>query len=382
MRDTQPPIKPPTNRHSVNLHEMNQHQMKIGDHTVGQGHRPLVIAEAGVNHNGDIALAHKLVDAAANAGADAVKFQAFRAEFLVTPEAPRANYQAANTGSNESQFSMLKALELTQADFASLKDQCDKRGILFLCTPFDQPSADMIAELGVQAMKIPSGEVTNTVFLRHLAKLQLPLILSTGMATLEEIKEAAATIRTVAKDQKRGEPALVVLHCVSSYPAAPSQMNLRVMHTLAGELEVAAGLSDHTLGTHMAMAAAAMGAAVIEKHFTLDCSLPGPDHRASLEPDQLAVMVQGIKDVYAGLGDGVKAVSSDELTTASLVRRSIAAAVAIPKGTVLTLEMLMTLRPAGGIEPARIDDVLGQKTTRDIAPMQVLAWSDLNVTGS
>lgn len=354
----------------------------IASHTIGQGFRPLIIAEAGVNHNGSLDLAHKLVDAAADAGADAVKFQAFRTEFLVTPDAPRAKYQAANTGSDASQFSMLKALELSADDFASLKKHCDERGILFLCTPFDQPSADMLAALGVVAMKIPSGEVTNTVFLRHLAKLGLPLILSTGMATLAEIKEAAATIRSTTMGLGRGEPALVVLHCVSSYPAAPQQMNLKVMHTLASELQVATGLSDHTLGTHMAMAATAMGAMVIEKHFTLDCALPGPDHRASLEPEQMKQLVQGVKDVFAGMGDGVKAVTSDEQATAKLVRRSIAAATAIQKGAVITLEMLMTLRPAGGIEPGRVDDVLGQRAARDLSPMQVLHWSDLEVSGS
>lgn len=363
------------------MREIDQHTVTIGGLTLGRGHRPMVIAEAGVNHNGDVARAHKLIDAAADAGADAVKFQAFRTELLVTPEAPRAKYQATNTGSDESQFLMLKALELTAADFTALKTHCDERGIMFLCTPFDQPSADMLAALGVVAMKIPSGEVTNTVFLRHLAKLDLPLILSTGMATLAEITQAVATIRSTAKDQQRGEPHLVVLHCVSSYPAAPSEMNLKVMHTLAHELEAVTGLSDHTLGVHMSMAAAAMGAAIIEKHFTLDCHLPGPDHRASLEPDQLALLVQGVRDVYAGMGDGVKAVSSDEQATASLVRRSIAAAVAIPKGTVITLEMLMTLRPAGGIEPGQVDDVLGHRAARDLAPMQVLAWGDLDVSG-
>lgn len=353
--------------------------VRIGQREVGFGHRPLVIAEAGVNHNGDVARAHELVDAAAQAGADAVKFQAFETRWLVTLDAPRANYQAKNTGSDASQYEMLKALELSPADFASLARHCEDRDIMFLCTPFDQPSADMLAKLNVPAMKIPSGEVTNTVFLRHLAKLGLPLILSTGMATLDEIKQSAATLRETSL-AALGQPAsIAVLHCVSSYPASPSQMNLRVMHTLRDEMEVVTGLSDHTLGTSISFAAAAMGACIIEKHFTLDQNLPGPDHRASLEPAQLAELVQGVKDIHAAMGDGVKAVGDDEKVTAGIVRRSIAALVPITKGQTITLEMLTTLRPAGGIAPGEVDKLLGKEAAHDLAAGQLLHWKDISL---
>ena len=353
--------------------------VRIGRQWVGPGHRPMVIAEAGVNHNGQAARAHDLVDAAANAGADAVKFQAFEARWLVTPDAPRAKYQADNTGSSASQYEMLKALELSAADFASLRQHCDDRGIMFLCTPFDQPSADMLARLDVPAMKIPSGEVTNTVFLRHLAKLGLPLILSTGMATLEEIRQAVATLRQGTLEATGQAASLAVLHCVSSYPASPAQMNLRVMHSLRDELEAVTGLSDHTLGTAISFAATAMGACIIEKHFTLDRNLPGPDHRASLEPAELAQLVQGVKDVHVAMGDGIKAVGEDERATAGIVRRSIAALKPIRKGQTITLEMLTTLRPAGGIAPAEVDDLLGKAAARDLAAGQVLHWKDLQI---
>ncbi len=347
--------------------------MTIGGRRVGPGERCLVIAEAGVNHNGDVALAHQLVDAAGDAGADAVKFQAFNTDSLVTPDAPRAKYQAANTGSNDSQYSMLKALELRADDFAAVKRHCDDRGMIFLCTPFDVPSADMLAHLGVQAMKVPSGEVTNTLFLEHLAKLRLPLILSTGMATLAEIYRAVQTLRG---DDPHA--ALVVLHCVTNYPAAPQEVNLRVMHTLARELDVATGLSDHTLGVYVAIAAAAMGACVIEKHFTLDRNLPGPDHRASLDPAELAQLVEGVRQVHLAMGDGVKQVSAEEKTTAQLVRRSVAAAHPIPRGTVLTSAMLTTLRPASGIPPQEAHLVIGQRAAVDIPARKLLDWEDLH----
>jgi len=349
-----------------------KHGMTIAGRRVGPGERCLVIAEAGVNHNGKVDLAHQLVDAAADAGADAVKFQAFKTDWLVTPDAPRAKYQAANTGSNESQYSMLKALELGAKDFAAIKRHCEDRGMIFLCTPFDVPSADMLANLGVQAMKIPSGEVTNTLFLEHLATLNLPLILSTGMASMEEIHRAVQTLRRPAD-----HAGLVVLHCVTNYPAAPQEVNLRVMHTLARELDVAVGLSDHTLGVYVAIGAAAMGACVIEKHFTLDRNLPGPDHRASLDPAELAQLVEGVRQIHEAMGDGVKQVSQEEHTTAGLVRRSLAAALPIPRGTVITSSMLTTLRPASGIAPHLASQVIGRRAAVDIPARKLLSWDDV-----
>ena len=269
----------------------------IGSARIGAG-RCFVIAEAGVNHNGDTEMAARLIDAAANAGADAVKFQTFRAEHVVSAHAPKAAYQRATTGDGEGQLDMVRALELPADSFGALKSHADRRGILFLSTPFDHGSVDLLHKLDVAAFKIASGEITNLPLLRHVAALGKPVILSTGMSYLSEVEAAVRALQSSGLDR------LALLHCVSNYPADPADVNLRAMATLSAAFAVPVGYSDHTTGIEVALAAAARGAAVLEKHFTLDRASPGADHRASLEPAELTAMVAGIRRVESALGDG------------------------------------------------------------------------------
>lgn len=277
---------------------------------MGSGRPCFIIAEAGVNHNGSLDLALKLVDAAVAAGADAVKFQTFRADRLVTLHAPKAAYQSETTGGAESQFEMLRKLELDERGHRALVDHCASRGIAFLSTPFDEESADILETLGVPAYKLPSGELTNLPFLRHVAQKKRPMIMSTGMATMEEVGKAVEAVRIAECTD------LILLHCVSAYPADPADVNLRAMATLAESFGVPVGYSDHTLGIEVALAAVAMGACILEKHFTLDRSLPGPDHRISAEPAELATLVASARKVEAALGNGVKRPSLSEADTA------------------------------------------------------------------
>ena len=263
----------------------------IDGRLVGRGQPCLIIAEAGVNHNGSLDLACELVDAARAAGADAVKFQTFKAERLVSVAAPKAAYQKRTTGAEESQLEMIRKLELSETDHRRLLARCREQGILFLSSPFDEQSADFLDELGLSAFKIPSGELTNLPFLAHLAGKGRPLILSTGMACLAEVEAAVQTIAEV------GPVPVALLQCVSNYPADPADVNLRAMDTLAVAFGVAVGYSDHVPGNEVAFAAVARGACIVEKHFTLDRSLPGPDHQASLEPDELAALVRGIREI-------------------------------------------------------------------------------------
>lgn len=340
----------------------------IAGRPVGEGCPCFIIAEAGVNHNGDPELARRLIDAAAEAGADAVKFQTFKAERLMIPSAPKAAYQKAATGASESQLEMIRRLELAPEVFRSLRDHCGKKGILFLSTPFDEESADFLAGLDVPAFKIPSGEVTNLPFLKHVAKKGKPLILSTGMADEGEVACAVAAIRAA------GNPPLVLLQCTSAYPADPADVNLRAMRTMSHLFGVPVGYSDHTLGVEVALAAVALGACVVEKHFTLDRTLPGPDHQASAEPGELAALVRGIRKVEAALGDGRKAPVAAEADTAAVARKSLVAAVDIPSGTVLTDSMLTAMRPGTGIPPAEAGRVVGRKAIRDIHKGEIIAW--------
>jgi N,N'-diacetyllegionaminate synthase len=330
--------------------------LNIGDCHVGRDQPCLIIAEAGVNHNGDLALARKLVDAAADAGADAVKFQTFSAERLVTPDAPQADYQRRNMGKVESQFDMLKRLELSEDAHRDLISYCQERNIVFLSTPFEAESADFLESLDVPGFKIPSGEITNLPFLSHVARKQRPIILSTGMSTLDEVREAVDCIRAAENDQ------LALLHCVSNYPAAPDDVNLRAMETMINTFDCLVGYSDHTEGIEIAFAAVALGACIIEKHFTLDRNLPGPDHKASLEPGELAAMVAGIRRVASALGDGVKQPTPSEAATAAVARKSIVAAHDIAVGTVLEEQMLAVRRPGSGISPSRWYDIIGCRT--------------------
>lgn len=331
-----------------------------------------VIAEAGVNHNGDLAMALQLCDAAKAAGADAVKFQTFRAEDLVVRGAPTAEYQARQTG-DQDQFLMLERLELSEAQHRQIKTYCDSIGIEFFSTPFSVNATDMLLRLGVKRLKLSSGELTHLALVEHAAATQLPLFMSTGMGTMEEITEALAWAKA-ARGHLRD---VVVLHCTSAYPAPDESLNLKAILSMARDLEIDIGYSDHSLGIEAPLAAVALGATVIEKHLTLDCKLPGPDHSASLEPDEFARMVQGIRRVSAMLGDGVKAPLPEELDTARVARRSVVAAVDIAAGELITAEKLICRRPATGIAPRDLQQVVGQTAVVAIKAGSVLQWDQL-----
>ncbi|PQV52507.1 N-acetylneuraminate synthase [Paraburkholderia sp. BL21I4N1] len=331
--------------------------------------RCIVIAEAGVNHNGSLDLAHQLVDVAAQAGADFVKFQTFRTEALVTREAPKADYQKRTTGHTESQFEMLKRLELDENAFRELAVYAKSKGIGFLSTPFDIESARFLTTLGVSAFKVSSGDLTNIPFLRELASMGLPIILSSGMATLGELEEA------VEACEQAGVPIdkLTLLHCTTEYPAPAEEINLRAMLTIAAAFPGATfGYSDHTEGIEIPIAAAAMGAQVVEKHFTLDRTMEGPDHKASLEPAELAAMVRAIRRVGVALGDGRKRPTASELPNRQIARKSLVAARPIAKGETFTAQNLSVRRPGNGISPARWDSVIGQPAARDYAQDELI----------
>ena len=330
--------------------------VEVGNRAVGVGQPCFIIAEAGVNHNGSLDMARRLVDLAVDAGADAIKFQTFRAERLVTRLAPKAAYQRRNTGDEESQYEMLARLELPAAAYKLLFNHCQSRNIAFMSTPFDEESADLLDGLNVPAMKIGSGEITNHHLLEWVARKKRPIILSTGMANLTEVGEAVHTIRST------GNAHIVLLHCVSNYPADAKDANLRAMRTLSVAFGLPVGFSDHTSGIEVGLAAVALGACVIEKHLTADRSLPGPDHRASLEPRAFRELVRGIRTVEASLGHGRKEPSASELDIAKVARRSVVAAEDIPEGTVLTPRMLAVRRPGTGIAPRWFDMIVGRRT--------------------
>lgn len=336
-------------------------QVQIGTRVIGAGHPCFVVAEAGVNHNGDAELAARLVEAAAQAGADAVKFQTFKAERLATRHTPKADYQLSGTDPVESQFEMLRRLELPRACYPDLIKLCREHQIMFMSTPFDDESADFLRSLSMPAFKVPSGEITNLPFLEHLARTGMPLIVSTGMCSLDEVREAVEAINRV------GNSAIVLLHCVSNYPAEAADVNLRAMTTLAETFQVPVGYSDHVSGPEVALAAVALGASVIEKHFTLDRTLPGPDHRASAEPHELTALVCSIRKVESSLGDGRKVPAASETNTAAVARRSLVAACDIPAGTVLTEQLVAIRRPGTGMSPSMRPNVVGRRTKRDIA---------------
>jgi len=328
---------------------------------VSDERRPVfLIAEAGVNHNGSLATALGLVDAAAAAGADAVKFQSFHARALATAAAPRAAYQRETTGSSAGQLAMLQALELSPDDHRRIAAHCGERGIEFLSAPFDAESVELLATLGLRRLKVPSGELLDVPFLRRVAALGLPLIVSTGMATLSEVGAALAALEAAGCPRAR----VTVLHCTTEYPTPPGDVNLRAMVTMRDTFGVAVGYSDHTEGTVVAVAAATLGASVIEKHLTLDRSQQGPDHRASLEPDAFAELVRGVRTVEAALGDGVKRPTAAELDNAAAARTSIVAARTIAAGEPFTTGNLTTKRPGTGLSPLRWDDLLGRPASR------------------
>ena len=341
--------------------------------------RTLIIAEAGVNHNGSEALALELVDAAAHAGADAVKFQTFSADKLVTPGAGKAEYQTRETGEGD-QHSMLKALELSQAAHQSLFARCQALGIEFMSTPFDEDAARFLLRLGMRRIKVPSGEITNEPFLRFLAGQGLPVILSTGMADLDEIRRAVAVItaaRAEAGLRESLQDTLTILHCTSNYPAACSDVNLLAMQTIAREVGLPVGYSDHTLGLGVATAAVAMGATVIEKHFTLDRNMPGPDHKASLSTSDLAALVRQIRDVEQAIGSPEKCPTASELPIRALVRRSVTLVRTLRAGDTLQTDDIRLLRPGTGIPPAELGSVLGRVLLRDLPAGTTLQLTDL-----
>jgi N,N'-diacetyllegionaminate synthase len=331
-------------------------------------HSTLIIAEAGVNHNGDIALAKRLIDVAAQAGADLVKFQTFVADRMVTIEAPKAGYQILAQGATCSQHQMLKQLELSQKVHEELIEHCHIEGIGFFSTGFDEASNDMLLELGLRKFKIPSGEITNLPYLRHLGSFGLPLIMSSGMATLTEVETALEVLETAGTARER----VTVLHCNTQYPTPLEDVNLLAMVSIRDNLGVAVGYSDHTLSIEVPIAAVALGATVIEKHFTLDRSLPGPDHGASLEPKELAAMVSSIRKVEQILGDGIKRPSRSESANLDIVRKSIVAAQPIGFGEELTVRNLTVKRPGTGISPMRWDEVVGTLAIRSFEPDELI----------
>jgi len=347
-------------------------RIKIGNRTIGEGKPCFIIAEAGVNHNGDINLAKKLIDLAKDAGADAVKFQTFAAEEVVIKGTEKANYQKVTTGTEESQLEMLKKLELTQMDFEQLFTYARGKGVVLLSSAFDNRSVDLLDNLGVPAIKVASGEITNSPLLKHIARKKRPIILSTGMATLDEVEEALEVIR------KEGAREIVLLHCVSCYPAKIEDVNLKAMETLRTTFKLPVGLSDHTPGITAPIAAVALGACIIEKHFTLDKSLPGPDHRASLEPGELKQMVTAIREVEKAMGNGVKRPTEEEEENKKVARRSIVARVDIPLGAIITEEMLDVKRPGGGLEPKYMDIILSRKTKVNIIKNKPITWEMLD----
>jgi N,N'-diacetyllegionaminate synthase len=338
-----------------------------------------VIAEAGVNHNGSAVLAEQLVETAAACGADAVKFQTFSAARLVLPGTETAEYQRANAGTVD-QFSMLKALELPEAALRRLKARADALGIEFMSTPFDTDGARTLLELGMRRIKVPSGEITNLPFLEELAAFDLPLVVSTGMADLGEVREAVDSIARVRRQRGFVAPLaerVTLLHCTSNYPTQPADVNLRAMLSLGSIFGLPVGYSDHTEGTAIGVAAAALGAVMIEKHFTLDRTLPGPDHRASLAPDGLRRMIEEIRVVEAGLGDGVKAPRPAELSVRALVRRSVTLVHARRRGDRIEAADLALLRPGTGIPPRELIQVAGKRAARDLEAGAQLLWEDL-----
>lgn len=343
----------------------------VGGCVIGGG-ACFVIAEAGVNHNGDPALAHRLIDAAADANADAVKFQTFDPAALAAADAPLAEYQRAGAGGSRGQREMLEALALPVDAWTALSAHAAERGIEFLSSPFDDASAELLADLGVPAFKVPSGELTNHRLLERLAAFGRPLLVSTGMADMREVAEAVDAIAAA------GDPPIGLFHCVSSYPAEPRDANLRAMATLRAAFGVPAGWSDHTPGIELPTAAAALGAALIEKHLTLDRTMAGPDHAASLEPDAFAALVTAVRTVESALGSGDKVPTPAELETAAVARKSLAWGRDLEAGAVVAEADLVALRPGSGLSPARRTDVVGHATARRVQAGTLVTSADVD----
>lgn len=322
--------------------------------------KTFIIAEAGVNHNGSLELAKKLCDVAAEAGADAIKFQTFKAGKIISKYAQKAEYQKQSTDASESQLEMIRKLELDPSDHEELFQYCTQKGIQFLSSPFDSESIDLLSSLGIEIFKIPSGEITNLPYLRKIGQLGKKVILSTGMANLGEIEDALDVLVSSSTPLEK----ITVLHCNTEYPTPMSDVNLRAMQTIGEAFKVKVGYSDHTLGIEVPVAAVAMGATVIEKHFTVDRGLEGPDHKASLEPDELRAMVRAIRNIERALGNGIKKPSPSEIKNKAIARKSIVAACEIREGDLFTKENLCIKRPGTGISPVRWDEVVGKRARR------------------
>jgi N,N'-diacetyllegionaminate synthase len=347
--------------------------VRIGSRLIGPGQPCFIIAEGGVNHNGDMHLAHRLIDAAAEAGADAAKFQSFVTEELITPEAPKAGYQVETTGEPGSQYKMLKALELSAGQQAELKTHCEQAGILYLCTPYENTSLDLLDRMGVAAFKIASTDVTNIPFLQYIANKGRPVILSTGMSTLGEVEQAVDTLRAGSLGGK-----IVILHCTSEYPAPVREINLRAILTMQQAFHCPVGFSDHTPGVGASPWAVAAGACAIEKHFTLDRNMAGPDHRASLEPDELSTLVRIVRDVEAALGDGIKQPMPSELPNKPLMQKSLVAQRSVRAGDTITSDDLTCKRPGFGLAPSWFNRVVGRRAAVDIPKDGVLTLSSVD----
>jgi len=341
--------------------------------------KTFIIAEAGVNHNGDEKMALALVEAAVKSGADAVKFQTFSADKLTRKGAEKAEYQKQATGGGD-QHGMLKALEMSENLHQRLFSRCAELGIEFMSTAFDEESLDFLVALGIKRIKVPSGEITNAPLLRHIAGKGLPLIVSTGMAELDEVVAAVDVIRAARIAHGFAEPLaemVTILHCTSNYPTENADVNLRAMNTMARTTGLPVGYSDHTLGLAVSTGAVALGATVIEKHFTLDSELPGPDHKASLEPDQLGALVRQIRDVEAALGSDLKTPTASELPIRELVRRSVTTVRSLAAGATVGKDDVTLMRPGTGIPPIDLDKVIGRKSARNISAGETLTWSDI-----
>lgn len=363
-------------------------KIRIANRSIG-GYEPcFIIAEAGVNHNGDINLAKRLIYDAVDTGVDAIKFQTFKAEKLVTATAKQADYQTRNIGKEESQYDMLKRLELGYEDFRQLKRYCDEKGIIFLSTPHScEEDVDLVSEL-CPAIKVASPDLINLPFLKYISEKQLPIILSTGMGTMEEVREAVNAIKSVNKQ-------LILLHCTTNYPTPLKDVNLKAMQTMKKEFNLPVGYSDHTMGIDVPVAAVALGANVIEKHYTLDKNMEGPDHKASLEPDELKEMVNKIRsieqrlnqedvediikelNIREALGNGIKRPTGPEMDIAKIIRKGIHAAVDINKETVIEKHMIHIRRPQEGLHPREYWRVLGKTVKRDIKKDEPLTYNDL-----
>ena len=330
--------------------------------------RTLIIAEAGVNHNGDLELAKQLIDVAANAGADYVKFQTFSADRIVSRSALKAEYQQKTTDASETQYEMLKRLELSHEMHLELIKHCEKQSIKFLSTGFDIESVEFLVGLGIDLIKIPSGEITNLPYLRFIGSLGLPVILSSGMSTMDEIGDALKILEYAGLSRLQ----VTVLHCTTEYPTPMVEVNLRALNSINKTFGVVVGYSDHTVGIEVSIAAVALGASVIEKHFTLDRSLPGPDHKASLEPNELIAMVKAIRNIEDSLGSGIKVPALSEIKNMYMARKSIMAKQQITKGEILSTANLIVKRPGDGISPMHWDLLVGQIASRDYLPDEMI----------